>query len=459
MPDPAPKPPAEDVLSSIRRLVSENIPDRPRGACSTLSRGPGPRPVAPANGTAQERAQTGAPRLVLSPAQRIETRPNASEAPMPADTEQALRSAAVVSLRRETVAPQDRRSDPPPETQNPSAEDRSPRGKPEADPAEPAGASSPDPSPQSAQLVEAHNSNGHPRDGGLGQSLAGDIFLGRFSGDPKPPTAPELNGHDATPREGSETAVPMPETGKSLEALEAELLATLDPWGSVQYPKPLPERLVQPAPVGRDAESEDEHGDSGAPALSDNAAGTADSGPEEDAQDTDALSVLVETEDPARAEEKGPAVPEAGASVENEEEGEDEGNKEDEDILRAAAVTAPSPADEGAEAPESPDHATEDSDGAIDAAGAEVAAEDAPNPLGAISPDCATSEPPAAADADARAILTAGDPPVDVASLRELVAEIVHQELQGTLGDRITRNVRQLVRREIRRALTLQQLE
>ena len=40
-----------------------------------------------------------------------------------------------------------------------------------------------------------------------------------------------------------------------------------------------------------------------------------------------------------------------------------------------------------------------------------------------------------------------------------MVAEIVRQELQGTLGERITRNVRKLVRREIHRALTSQDFD
>ncbi|MEQ9259386.1 MAG: hypothetical protein RIG84_09820 [Roseovarius sp.] len=38
-------------------------------------------------------------------------------------------------------------------------------------------------------------------------------------------------------------------------------------------------------------------------------------------------------------------------------------------------------------------------------------------------------------------------------ALRDMVSEIVRQELQGALGERITRNVRKLVRREINRAL------
>lgn len=55
---------------------------------------------------------------------------------------------------------------------------------------------------------------------------------------------------------------------------------------------------------------------------------------------------------------------------------------------------------------------------------------------------------PAAAESD----LDTG--PLDPEALRALVAEIIRQELQGSLGERITRNVRKLVRREIERALS-----
>ncbi len=48
---------------------------------------------------------------------------------------------------------------------------------------------------------------------------------------------------------------------------------------------------------------------------------------------------------------------------------------------------------------------------------------------------------------------------IDEDALRDMVAEIVRQELQGALGERITRNVRKLVRREIHRALTTQELD
>ncbi|MGX0977315.1 hypothetical protein ACSSVY_003043 [Roseovarius sp. MBR-51] len=51
------------------------------------------------------------------------------------------------------------------------------------------------------------------------------------------------------------------------------------------------------------------------------------------------------------------------------------------------------------------------------------------------------------------------DAVLDEDALRDLVAEIVRQELQGALGERITRNVRKLVRREIHRALTSQDFD
>ncbi|MGC3936388.1 hypothetical protein ACOTTU_01135 [Roseobacter sp. EG26] len=58
----------------------------------------------------------------------------------------------------------------------------------------------------------------------------------------------------------------------------------------------------------------------------------------------------------------------------------------------------------------------------------------------------------------------AGDGPdreqlLDEQALRDLVSDIVRSELQGALGERITRNVRKLVRREIHRALAAKELE
>lgn len=47
----------------------------------------------------------------------------------------------------------------------------------------------------------------------------------------------------------------------------------------------------------------------------------------------------------------------------------------------------------------------------------------------------------------------------DEEALRDMVTEIVREELSGDLGERITRNVRKLVRREIHRALTAREFD
>ncbi len=48
---------------------------------------------------------------------------------------------------------------------------------------------------------------------------------------------------------------------------------------------------------------------------------------------------------------------------------------------------------------------------------------------------------------------------LDEDALRQMVVEIVRQELQGPMGERITRNVRKMVRREIYRILSSQEFE
>ncbi|MFZ7094042.1 hypothetical protein [Primorskyibacter sp. 2E233] len=60
----------------------------------------------------------------------------------------------------------------------------------------------------------------------------------------------------------------------------------------------------------------------------------------------------------------------------------------------------------------------------------------------------------AEAEAEAEAL-----PTIDDEMLRQMVSEIVRQELQGALGERITRNVRKLVRREIHRAMISQDFD
>ncbi|MGR3759915.1 hypothetical protein ACUXV3_07240 [Roseobacteraceae bacterium NS-SX3] len=75
---------------------------------------------------------------------------------------------------------------------------------------------------------------------------------------------------------------------------------------------------------------------------------------------------------------------------------------------------------------------------------------DAGSDAAAVAEDAETGAEPEA--------LAGEDTYLDEDSLRELVAAIVREELQGALGERITRNVRKLVRREILRALASQDL-
>ncbi|MEO1239824.1 MAG: hypothetical protein AAFW64_09280 [Pseudomonadota bacterium] len=57
-------------------------------------------------------------------------------------------------------------------------------------------------------------------------------------------------------------------------------------------------------------------------------------------------------------------------------------------------------------------------------------------------------------------VLAEDEPAIlDESGLRDLVAEIVREELQGGLGERITRNVRKLVRAEIQRAFAARDLD
>lgn len=49
--------------------------------------------------------------------------------------------------------------------------------------------------------------------------------------------------------------------------------------------------------------------------------------------------------------------------------------------------------------------------------------------------------------------------PIDMDNLREIVTDIVREELRGPLGQKITRNVRKLVRQEIQRAMNVKALD
>ncbi|MBY6066871.1 hypothetical protein KUW17_08970 [Leisingera aquaemixtae] len=73
-------------------------------------------------------------------------------------------------------------------------------------------------------------------------------------------------------------------------------------------------------------------------------------------------------------------------------------------------------------------------------------------------PDAETVVETAVTGAAVDSLAESGEGYLDEDALRDLVAGIVREELQGPLGERITRNVRKLVRREIHRALAAHDL-
>lgn len=79
--------------------------------------------------------------------------------------------------------------------------------------------------------------------------------------------------------------------------------------------------------------------------------------------------------------------------------------------------------------------------------------------MAGMSREDAATDPYAQAEAAQSAPWFGDDAVLDEDALRDMVGEIVRQELQGALGERITRNVRKLVRREIHRALMSQGLD
>ena len=75
------------------------------------------------------------------------------------------------------------------------------------------------------------------------------------------------------------------------------------------------------------------------------------------------------------------------------------------------------------------------------------------------NPDAEAEEADVYGDDDLDGLLEAGGTTLDEEALRALVAEVVREELTGPMGERITRNVRKLVRREIYRILSSQEFD
>ncbi len=92
-------------------------------------------------------------------------------------------------------------------------------------------------------------------------------------------------------------------------------------------------------------------------------------------------------------------------------------------------------------------------------AGAAVAWAAATRAAAAIPGTPAAATAATRAGADGPGLFDPEDPMIDEETLRDIVRDIIREELAGTLGERITRNVRKLVRVEINRALTAREFE
>ncbi|PQO23648.1 hypothetical protein C2I36_06730 [Rhodobacteraceae bacterium WD3A24] len=115
-------------------------------------------------------------------------------------------------------------------------------------------------------------------------------------------------------------------------------------------------------------------------------------------------------------------------------------------------LSPPSSAQAEAKRPEAEDDAaTAESIRALLAGNAPQAPTSSTGAAEAVQAEPADSAPAAGTGTD-----TAG---LDEDALRDLVARIVREELQGRLGERITRNVRKMVRAEIARALASRELD
>lgn len=140
-----------------------------------------------------------------------------------------------------------------------------------------------------------------------------------------------------------------------------------------------------------------------------------------------------------------------------------------EEHAEAAETDAPAP---GGAAPAAEDVAALDAEAEAALAEALQTEELAPDPVAELpeggagaedaAPEATEAQEPLASREGERQGLQLFDEDSDVLdeeTLRIMVAQIVREELLGELGDRITRNVRKLVRREINRALAGKEFE
>ncbi len=130
---------------------------------------------------------------------------------------------------------------------------------------------------------------------------------------------------------------------------------------------------------------------------------------------------------------------------------------EDEDVLRPAPQpAAPIP---------TPPSASEDEDAAIEAMDTRRIAEklatigDGPSEISELDASGVPENNDTFSEAVVEDSVSSVPSSIDMNALREIVTDIVREELRGPLGQKITRNVRKLVRQEIHRAANVKSLD
>ncbi len=272
--------------------------------------------------------------------------------------------------------------------------------------------------------------------------------------------------------------------------MQAPLVATPAPTAPSEAAKSLEQKIVElEALVGRGSDWDPEPQETGGNAATFTADGPEMPWDDDSAELEDAVEGLAESEDVAEtheaeavevdtADEQAAAVePEASVAEETTTAEELEDSVQD-DISEAPLETKSVDAPDVTDAEEAVDAvATAEAEELIDAV---TAPEEAEN----VVEDAATAESDEAAQVEESAdqqpteaeksapvpftrpellvVHSAKEPSVselEEDELREIVARMIREELQGVLGERITRNVRKLVRREIQRALMHRDLD
>jgi hypothetical protein len=453
----------EDVLSSIRRLVAEDQNAKAQGARGGDS-------ARAASGGAPAAAAAAVPKLVLTDAQRVaESRPlHPAKADATADTESAVETTKVAS---EASAPG------PDDAEAVAA----PRDAAEAADEAEAADGSPLWSPEDrlfdfdigaeadAEAAAAPDIAGAEASADTAQAQVDDVEADL------PGMAPETAAPDRAP-------VSLPGVPLSLLHMENS------PFAEPDTPHPDGEEADLSAVVfeseTRDADWPDPAADQAVRVLADVRLGVKDGAPagasdtaSAEEADADAFwaAAAALTQPPSAAMRPAPQPP-ADAQPEI------SAPDAQPEVPEPAAAAEPAEAHDDAEAKPAPSpdpmlprfsrraraEATVAAAAPPEAAEPRLAAPDrpreeaAPDAFAAMPPEAAM---PAAPDPDYEDLGEGVRFPekatldIDEDILRELIAEVVHEELRGVLGQRITRNVRKMVRREIRIALAAEKFD